>query len=241
MTSFSDSVSAAAACGDGQHVVRREDAFVGHHRHGRAGAHARQARDVPGRQRLLDQRHAHVGERRHGAHGGRLVPGLVGVDDQRRAPLERRRDPAQPGEVGGQRLRADLDLEAVVQARGELRLGLLDLLRRVARGERPEHRHPLAHDAAEQLRRRHAERAADGVEQRAFDRGLGGVVALRRRVHAGGGRFEPARVGADHGRREMGVDDGLDALDALLAPARAAEGGGLADAGRRRSPAGSRR
>ena len=37
---------------------------------------------------------------------------------------------------------------------------------------------------------------------------------------------------ADHGRREMGVDDGLDALDALLAPARAAEGGGLADAGR---------
>ena len=172
-----------------------------------------------------------LGERRHRAHRGRLVPGLVRVDDQRRAPLERRRDPAQPGEVVRQRLGADLDLEAVVQARGELRLRLLDLLRRVARGERPEDRHPLAHRAAEQLHRRHPERAADRVEERALDRGLGGVVALRRRVHASGRRLEPAGVGAEHRRRQMRVDDGLDALHALLGPARTAEGGGLADAG----------
>ena len=212
------------------HIVGREDAFVGHHRHSRAGAHTRKARDIPGRQRLFDQRHAHVGERRHCAHRGRLVPGLVRVDDQRRAPLERRRDPPQPGEVVRQRLRADLDLEAVVQARGELRLGLLDLLRGVAGGEGPEDRHPLAHDAAEQLHRRHPKRAANCVEECALDRGLCGVVALRRGVHASGRRFEPACVGAEHRRREMRVDNCLDALHAFLRPARTAEGGGLADA-----------
>ena len=165
--------------GDSQHVVGREDTFVGHHRHSRAGAHTRHARYVPGRQRLLHQRHAHVGERRHCTHGGRLVPGLVRVDDQRRAPLERRRDPAQPCEVVRKRLRADLDLEAVVQARRELRLRLLDLLRRVARGERPEDRHPIARCSAQQLHHRNSERAADRVEERALDRSLGGVVALR--------------------------------------------------------------
>jgi hypothetical protein len=49
------------------------------------------------------------------------------------------------------------------------------------------------------------------------------------------GRFgghESARIAADDRGGEVRVDDGLDALDALLGPAGAAEGGGLADAGR---------
>ena len=59
-----------------------------------------------------------------------------------------------PGHVGRGRLRADLDLEGAVQARVELALGLLHLLRRIAGGERPEHREAVPHRAAEQRGRR---------------------------------------------------------------------------------------
>ena len=225
----------------GERVVRGENALVGHERHRRAGVEPRHPGDVPGRQRLFDQRHPEIGQRRQGAGGGRLVPRLVGVDEERGAALECDREASDPVEVGGERLGADLDLEPVVEARGKLGLGLLDLLRRVAGGEGPPDRHPFADDAAEELDGGQAQRLADGVERGGLDRRLGGVVAPGGGVEPCGQRLEPFGGGVEHGGCQVRVDHGLDALDALLAPARAAEGRGLADAHQRRSPAAARR
>jgi hypothetical protein len=116
-----------------------------------------------------------------------------------------------------------------VKARLELLLRFLDLLGGIAGSERPQHRDALAYGTAEQLHGGNTKVLADRVEEHAFDRGLRGVVALCRPVHMNARRLEPIRRSSDQRRREVGVDRGLDALDALLAQARAAERCGLAD------------
>jgi hypothetical protein len=163
------------------------------------------------------------------AHGHRFVPGLVGVDDQIGLAFQRAGEVAHARHVGLRRLRADLNLEGAVQARVELGARLVHFLRGVAGGERPEHGDAVPHRAAEQGGGRQPERLADRVEQRGLDRGLGGVVALGGLVQADPGGLEQIGALADDRRGQIGVDVGLHGLDALLAPARAAEGGGLAD------------
>ena len=123
-----------------------------------------------------------------------------------------------------------LTLKVRCRRASSLRSRLLHLLRRVAGGERPQHRDAVSHRSAEQRGRRKPKRLADRIEQRRFNRGLGGVVALGGLVHADAGRLEPVSALAHDRGGEIGVDVGLHGLDALLAPARATERRGLTDA-----------
>ena len=215
--------------GDRQHVVRREHALVRHQRHRRPGAEAREAGHVPRRQRLLDQLDPHLAQGGQAAVRHRLVPGLVGVDDQAGTTLERVGQTAQSGEIGFGRLRADLDLEGIVQAGRQLPFRLLDLLRRVTGGERPQDGYAVAHGSAEQSHRRQAQGPPDGIDQGRLQCRLGRVVAFGRPVHQRARLLETVGGRADQRRRKVGIDRGLDALDALLAPARPSQRGGLAD------------
>ena len=76
---------------------------------------------------------------------------------------------------------ADLQLEDVVAPRLDQRERLVDVARRIAAGERPQHRQRVAHRAAEQRVDRQAEALALRVEQRDLDGRLGEGVALHRR------------------------------------------------------------
>ena len=210
--------------------MRCEHALVRHQRHGRARPKPSHARDVPRRQRLLDEAHTKVRQHGQAACRDRLVPGLIGIDDEAGAPLQSAGKPAQAGEVDLRRLRADLDFERIVQTGGELPFRLFDLLPGIARGERPQHRHAIADGAAEQRACRNTEGLAHGVEKGGFNRRLRGVVALGGSVHARARCLEAIGAHADQRRSEIGVDRCLDALDAFLAPARAAQRRGLADA-----------
>lgn len=102
---------------DHRHVAGREHRFVRHQGHGGAAAQPRHARDIPRGERLLYQGDAELGQDRQTAHRRRLVPGLIGVDDQLCPPLQGRGEPAEAREILLGRLRADLDFEHIVEPR----------------------------------------------------------------------------------------------------------------------------
>jgi len=190
------------------------------------------ALDIPGRQRLLDQGDADIGEGWQAAQSCRFVARLVGIHNQRRSSFHRDGQTAQAGHVGFGRLGANLDLEGVVQTGGDFLFRLLDLLPGIAGSQGPQHGHSFTNHAAEELHGGDTKGLAHRVEQGAFERGLGGIVTLGGFIHAGASGDEAIRRRSDQRRRKIGIDGGLDAFDAFLASARAAKGRRFADPGR---------
>ncbi|MCY1303636.1 hypothetical protein D9M69_541550 [compost metagenome] len=115
-------------------------------------------------------------------------------------------------------------------ALGQQALGLVDVARGIAAGQRPQHRQRVAHGAAQQRRQRHAQALALRVEQRRFQRRLGEAVAARHLVQPRHGGVHVGGILPNQRRRQVSVEGQLDALGAFIAIGQAADGGGLADA-----------
>lgn len=113
---------------------------------------------------------------------------------------------------------------------GQLALCLLDDQVGGVGAQRPGDREGGSPQPAEQRVHGHAQPLADRVPQRHLEAGLGGRVAGDELVHPGGELADVAGVGVDQVRRQVVVDEHLDAFDGFAAPPRAAGDDGLADA-----------
>ena len=161
-------------------------------------------------------------------HG--FIPGLVDVDAHTGALAQGFFDRDHMGQVAVDLARADLQFEEAVTAQVEHLLGLVDVLFGITAGQGPGHRQRITHTPAKQLADRQPKAFAEGVEQGAFDTGLGKSVAANTALQAQHRRVDVTRVLADQQRREVTVDVDLDAVGALVAVAQATDGGGFTDA-----------
>ncbi|MNS82552.1 hypothetical protein D3C72_1163000 [compost metagenome] len=219
-----------AVGGQAEGVFDAFDGFVGHDRRRAALVQAHLACAVDARYGLFDQVDAVVAEDAAGAQGHGFVPGLVDVDAHAGAVAQGLLDGDDVGQVLVHLAGTDLQLEDAVAADFQHVLGFADVLGGVAAGQGPGHFQAVAHAATQQFADRQAEALALGVQQGAFQAGLGEGVALGGLVQAQHGGVDVGRVLADQQGSQVAVDVLLDAFRALVAVGQATDGGGFAQA-----------
>ncbi|MNE66605.1 hypothetical protein D3C80_1621620 [compost metagenome] len=134
------------------------------------------------------------------------------------------------GEVGVDRIGADLQFENAMAAQLQHLFCLGDIPGGIAGGQGPGHFQAVAHSTAEQLADRQPKAFAMGIEQRGLETGFSEGIALGDLVQLEHRRVDIAGVQADQRRGKVGVDVLLDAFRAFVAIGQTTDGGGFADA-----------
>ena len=219
-------------------VLRRVEALVGHERRVHRARHLGHAGQVAGRHRLLDGVESEALQRVDPADGLLDRPRLVGVHRESDRVAHRLAHGAEPGDVEGERLEPDPDLEDAEALRHVgLGLGRGFIGRPVEQALRA--RHPVRPAASEPAVERDARRPRGEVVERDVQDGLGGGVPGEGPVELGDRRAPLAQRAADDERGEVVPQRRDDAGRALarevrhvpadLAPAHLPVVGGEAD------------